>query len=68
MSLVGHPDLLTLKELAALLRRSERSIYRELDKGGTSLPPFIYVGEHRRWPRDAVAQWLNSRLAVGGVK
>ncbi|HEX2734336.1 MAG TPA: helix-turn-helix domain-containing protein [Polyangiaceae bacterium] len=50
--------LLTVKEVAALLRVSSQTLYKMLEQGGI---PAIKVGSQWRFERDKVRAWLESR-------
>jgi excisionase family DNA binding protein len=50
-------DILTLTELAARLRVSERTVYRMLDDGC----PSMLVGRRRRFHLPTVIEWTQDR-------
>ena len=52
-------DILTLTELAARLRVSERTVYRMLDEGC----PSMLVGRRRRFHLSTVIEWTQGRAA-----
>lgn len=54
-------ELMTIRELAALLRITPRHV-RNLVADG-KLPPPIKLGASVRWPRAAVASWLAAQTA-----
>lgn len=51
------PLLLDVKEVAALLSVSVRSVWRLRDAG--DLPAPVRVGKLIRWRRDALLRWLD---------
>jgi excisionase family DNA binding protein len=50
------PDLLTVHELAGILKLSHRSIWRLVRSG--QLPTPIHLGSSTRWRVDEIAAWL----------
>jgi excisionase family DNA binding protein len=53
-----YPPLLTKKDMAELLRRSVRTIYR-LERQG-QLPSSTNVGSQRLWGLDEVQKWITA--------
>jgi|GEM_PF-6185285 len=59
------PDLLTVHELAGILKLSHRSIWRLVRSG--QLPTPIHLGASTRWRAADVAAWLKQGgTAAGG--
>jgi len=50
-------DILTLTELAARLRVSERTVYRMIEEGC----PSLLVGRRRRFDWSSVSKWAQTR-------
>lgn len=50
------PLLIGVQEVARLLGRSERSIWRDVDEG--RMPPPIHLGGARRWRRAEIHNWV----------
>lgn len=50
--------LLTVKEVAALLRVSSQTLYKMLEQGGI---PAVKVGSQWRFEREKVRAWLESQ-------
>lgn len=50
------PELLTLDELAALLKLKPRTVRRHHDAG--TIPPAIRIGSTLRWNRAAIEAWI----------
>lgn len=55
-------ELLTVKELAKLLKISIRSIWRYRSMG--AIPKPIKVGKSVRWDRKDIEQWLEDKKGV----
>jgi len=56
-SLRDHPSaLMSVTELAELLKCSPRHIYRLSDRG--TMPPPVRIGGLVRWPRRLVEDWI----------
>lgn len=53
-------NLLTVKEVAALLRVSAQTLYKMLENGGI---PAVKVGSQWRFEREKVRAWLETRGA-----
>ena len=53
-------DLLTVKEVAAMLRVPNSWIYGHTSGEGERIP-FLKVGRHLRFRRSEIEQWLQSR-------
>ncbi|UCB44020.1 MAG: response regulator [Dehalococcoidales bacterium] len=56
-------ELMTVKEVGEYLRFNKRTIYRHLKQRSI---PAIKIGNKWRFPRDAIDEWLNHKMA--GVK
>lgn len=52
------PELLTVRDLAAYLRRSPQSIYVARSRG--QLPPAVKVAGRLLWRRAMIDAWLDS--------
>ena len=61
--------LMTVEELADLLRTSKNQIYNSLSKGseGIDVPPSIRIGKRRLWLKDSVLSWLRSKQYPASV-
>jgi excisionase family DNA binding protein len=59
----GIPELLTVHELAAILKLSHRSIWRLVRSG--QLPAPIHLGASTRWRADLIATWLKRSRQSG---
>lgn len=57
-------NLLTVKEVAALLRVSAQTLYKMLDNGEI---PAVKVGSQWRFDRDRIRDWLQQRSSEGSV-
>lgn len=55
---VDEPEVLTVEELAVILRRSRASIYRDIAAGTFPLQP-IRLGSHMRFSRVRVNAFLH---------
>lgn len=55
--------LLTVKEVAALLRVSSQTLYKMLEQGGI---PAVKVGSQWRFEREKVRAWLESQQEGAG--
>jgi excisionase family DNA binding protein len=55
-------NLLTVKEVAALLRVSAQTLYKMLDNGEI---PAVKVGSQWRFDRDRIRDWLQQRSSEG---
>lgn len=55
--------LMTVEELADLLRTSKNQIYNLISKGseGIDIPPGIRIGKRRLWLKSSVLSWLKSK-------
>jgi excisionase family DNA binding protein len=51
-------NLLTVKEVAALLRVSSQTLYKMLEQGGI---PAVKVGSQWRFEREKVRAWLEAQ-------
>lgn len=58
-------NLLTVKEVAALLRVSAQTLYKMLDNGEI---PAVKVGSQWRFDRDRIRDWLQQRSSEGSVE
>lgn len=56
-------ELMTVKEVGEYLRFNKRTIYRHLKQRSI---PAIKIGNKWRFPKDAIDEWLNNKMA--GVK
>ena len=56
--------LMTVKEVAEILRVSEKTVTRLMDQNDM---PYIKVGGSRRVDQDAFAAWLESKRFSGAV-
>jgi len=58
--LAAMPDLLTISDLAALLKRSEGTIRNDLSRNPAAVPPSVTPPgtRCRRWRRADVLAWL----------
>jgi predicted DNA-binding transcriptional regulator AlpA len=58
-------ELLTKKQVAQIVKRSTRSIDRDIEQG--NFPRGIKLGTGKsgavRWPRSVVEQWIAERMA-----
>ena len=52
------PELLTIRELATILKVSQRSIWRLVASGQLVEP--LRVGGSIRWRHDTIRDWINS--------
>ena len=52
-------QLMTIDEVASLLRVHSKSIYRLIKRGGFPRP--LKIGAASRWDLAAVQNWINSR-------
>jgi excisionase family DNA binding protein len=52
---MGFENLMTLKEVAGLLRVSPQTLYKLLEQGAI---PALKIGNQWRFDRDRVNQWL----------
>lgn len=59
----GIPELLTVHELAAILKLSHRSIWRLVRS--RQLPAPIHLGSSTRWRADLIATWLKQNRESG---
>lgn len=55
-------NLLTVKEVAALLRVSAQTLYKMLDNGEI---PAVKVGSQWRFDRDRIREWLQQHSSEG---
>jgi excisionase family DNA binding protein len=55
-------NLLTVKEVAALLRVSAQTLYKMLDNGEI---PAVKVGSQWRFDRERIRDWLQQRSSEG---
>ena len=58
-------NLLTVKEVAALLRVSAQTLYKMLDNGEI---PAVKVGSQWRFDRDRIRDWLQQRSSEGSAE
>lgn len=56
-------NLLTVKELAALLRVSSQTLYKMLEQGEI---PAVKIGAQWRFDRDKIRLWIESNGSAGG--
>lgn len=56
------PLLLDVTEVARLLGCSSRHVWRLADAG--TFPKPLAVGRLKRWPRTAVASWINQQTVT----
>ena len=58
--------LLTLKELAALLERSEQTLKKDMRRNPNAVPPRVVIPGTRllRWRESDVNEWLNRHVEV----
>lgn len=52
----GIPELLTAREVAQVLRISERSVWRLCAE--KKLPAPLHVGGAARWPKNEIEEWI----------
>ena len=57
------PDFLTAKELAALVRVSEKTLYRLVRQDSSF--PLVKIGGSVRFPRARVLRWIAARTQGG---
>ena len=55
-------NLMTVKEVAALLRVSPQTLYKMLEQG---LIPAVKIGSQWRFDRDQIREWIKAR--AGGT-
>lgn len=60
-SATEHPEILTIEEVAAYLRVSERTVYDWANKGQI---PCGKIGTSWRFKRDDIARWVDERLSA----
>lgn len=53
-----RPLVLTSKEVAALLKISDTHLRVLLHRDESKLPPYILIGDHRRWYLPEVEKWM----------
>jgi len=58
------PRLLTAREAAEALAVQVETFRRLCIQGDG--PPFVVVGHRKRFPEDALAKWIRSRLVTEG--
>jgi len=58
-------NLLTVKEVAALLRVSAQTLYKMLEAGDI---PAVKVGSQWRFDRDKIRDWIEGRAASATQK
>jgi excisionase family DNA binding protein len=54
-------NLMTVKEVAALLRVSPQTLYKMLEQGSI---PAVKIGSQWRFDRDQIKDWLKGRTAA----
>jgi excisionase family DNA binding protein len=54
-------NLMTVKEVAALLRVSPQTLYKMLEQGSI---PAVKIGSQWRFDRDQIKDWLKGRTAT----
>lgn len=52
----GFPELLTAREVAQVMRISERSVWRLVSE--KKLPAPLHVGGGARWPKSELEAWI----------
>ena len=57
-------SLLTAKDLAAILRYTEASVYNLASTRPQSLPPSFKLGRSLRWHSTVVAVWLREKAGI----
>ncbi len=57
-------SLLTLKEVAQLLRLTPQTLYKMLKKGSI---PAVRIGSQWRFEQEKVRQWLKARSSLSNV-
>ena len=65
-----YPPLLTSKDLARALGKSESYVHNALTHGrgiGTKIPPVVYIGNAPRWRPADVDEWLATRRIGAGA-
>lgn len=58
----GVPELLTAREVAQILRISERSVWRLVSE--KKLPGPLHVGGAARWSAPEIEQWLQQAAQI----
>ena len=56
--------LYTAKDLAAILRYTESSVYNMASTRPHSLPPALRIGKSLRWHSDIVKAWLREKAGL----
>lgn len=49
-------ELLTIEELAEVLKTTRQNVSKEVKQG----LPFVYVGDRKRFEKEAVLKWLRN--------
>jgi len=57
---IGAKEILGIRDMAAILGRSERAIRIAICRGGKDLPPSQLIAAKRAWIRTDVEIWLKS--------
>ena len=57
---VGHIELLTIDDVAALLKVPKSTLYQWSYQGEG--PPVVRIGRHLRYPSDLLADWIDSGM------
>jgi excisionase family DNA binding protein len=57
---VGHIELLTIDDVAALLKVPKSTLYQWSYQGEG--PPVVRIGRHLRYPRDLLDDWIDSGM------
>ncbi len=57
-------SLLTVKDLAAILRYTEATVYNLASAHPNSLPPSIRIGRSLRWRQDVVDGWIREKESL----
>lgn len=58
------PEIMTLEEVAAYLRVSERTVYEWAQKGEI---PAGKIGTVWRFKRNEIQEWVNNKISISGV-
>jgi excisionase family DNA binding protein len=57
------PEIMTLKEVANLLRVPDHAIKKMVREGKI---PHLFVGEHMRFTRSSLRKWVKESIAAPG--